>query len=355
MQAPSIPMIDLRPLRTQADAGEALSLDVPEVAECVSQIAKALQEVGFLYVTQHGVAQSLQEQLVSFSRAFFALPEAQKQALRMEEGGLSWRGFFSVGAELTSGRPDRKEGLYLGTEDPLSSPPLPMHGPNQWPSQAFTGLDGVAFQSCVSAYMEAMSGLGRLLMEAIALGLGLSGDYFERRFGDAPTQLFRIFHYPPHEWPEEADEWGVRQHTDMGFLTILKQDQSGGLQVRAREGQWLDAPPLDDTFLINIGDMLELWTWGILKANLHRVKNRARAGRLSFPYFFDPHWHGTLERIDRSLLDPALLAEASSGAEARWDGLDLHRLSEETTYGAFVWSKVKHVFPQLVPEGYEYP
>lgn len=344
-----IPLIDLAPLYKAHRTHQALSMQDEGVRKTVEQLSHALRNIGFLYIKNHGIPKELQGALEQKSRAFFSKPSEEKQSIRMENAGLHWKGYFSVGAELTMGRPDRKEGLYFGTEldkdDPAVLQKLPMHGPNQWPLD-----DDGSFRQTVLDYMEELTQVSHILMEAVALGLGLENDYFSRRFTHDPTRLFRIFHYPRHTWAEDEDEWGVREHTDMGFLTILLQDQSGGLQVKARDGEWWDAPPIEDTFVVNIGDMLELWTWGILKANPHRVKNPSSEGRLSFPFFFDPCWHASLERIERASLDPALLETAHSSAEERWDGLDLSRISKETTYGEFVWSKVSKVFPQLVPK-----
>ena len=136
----------------------------------------------------------------------------------------------------------------------------------------------------------------------------------------------------------------------MGFLTILMQDSLGGLQVKSNKGDWIEAPPIPDTFIVNIGDMLELWTWGVLKATLHRVRNSSGKDRMSFPFFYDPTWDASLERIPKSLLNEAHLQNAHSSAEERWDKLDLKSLSPQTTYGEFVWEKVRHVFPHLDPK-----
>ncbi len=346
----NLPCIDLRPLREAKQASHTLEASASSIQTTVTQIQKALQEIGFFTVINHGIPDTLLQALEQQSRHFFHQDEAVKQQIRMENNGVAWRGYFSLGAELTSGRPDQKAGLYFGTELSPEHPAVlaetPMHGANQWPP-----YDSGDFRDTVLTYMDAMTDLGALLMEAIALGLGLPAHYFSQRFADDPTCLFRIFYYPPHEWEDEADEWGVRQHTDMGFLTLLKQDDCGGLQVKGRQHIWLDVPPNPEALVVNIGDMLELWTWGILKANLHRVKNQAKQGRLSFPFFYDPGWNSTLERIDKSLLSADRMAHTQSNAEERWDGLELEKLNAQTTYGEFVWNKIKHVFPQLVPPG----
>jgi len=272
---------------------------------------------------------------------------------------LAWRGYFPPARELTSGRPDRKEGIYFGVEHSHDHPAVlsntPMHGPNQWPSKELTA--GIELKDVLLQYLSCMESLGHKLMEATAIGLGLKRNYFRERFTDSPTMLFRIFHYPEHVWNDEDDEWGVREHTDMGFLTILKQDNSGGLQVQSKNGIWISAPPIENTFVVNIGDMLEFWTHGLYKATLHRVRNAASHGRLSFPFFFDPNWTCTLEPIPEQEMG----AETQRGREVqqgrlsayqnkpRWDGYDLTNL-KSITYGQFVWSKISTVFPNLVPK-----
>ena len=177
----------------------------------------------------------------------------------------------------------------------------------------------------------------------MAVGLGLEQNYFSQRFTNDPTLLFRIFNYPSAS-RDQSQDWGVQEHTDMGFLTILKQDHLGGLEVKTRDDQWIEAPPMDGAFIINIGDMLELWTWGLLRATPHRVRNAAKSDRISMPFFYDPNWQSTLEPISKELLG---VSKTESQASERWDKLDLASLSTDMTYGDFVWSKVKNVFPDL--------
>jgi isopenicillin N synthase-like dioxygenase len=194
--------------------------------------------------------------------------------------------------------------------------------------------------------MEKATQLGHQLMKGIALSLGLEQEYFLKRFTTDPTILLRIFNYPKHVWENEADEWGVREHTDMGFLTILLQDNSGGLQVKGLDDQWIEAPPIDGTFVVNIGDMLEVWTKGIYRATPHRVRNQGKGDRISIPFFFDPNWNANLKPIAEHLL-PSQEANAAYGKTRAWDGVNLSKLTD-ITYGEFVWSKVKTVFPWLV-------
>jgi isopenicillin N synthase-like dioxygenase len=264
----------------------------------------------------------------------------------MEKAGKAWRGYFPVGGELTSGKPDQKEGIYFGTELSGSNEEVkkgtPMHGANLWPASQ----ELASFKKDVLDYMQRMTKLGQTLMEGIALSLGLPRDYFVQRFTTDPTTLFRIFNYPKHVWSQSADEWGVREHTDMGFLTILLQDDSGGLQAKAKDGKWIEAPPVPGTFVINIGDMLEVWTRGIFRATPHRVRNQAPGDRISLPFFFDPNWNASLKPIERKLL-PTQYIPLSFGEDRLWDGVNLAKLQPDMTYGDFAWGKVRTVFPSL--------
>ena len=329
-----IPVLDVSALRENRAADSFLE-----------GLHEALSRYGFFYVSGHGVPESLQTELIDLSREFFAAPLDVKMAIDMKKGGLAWRGYFPPGGELTSGRPDRKEGIYFGRELDQSHAAvrarLPLHGANQWPV-AFPRLKELTLE-----YMKRQEELGHLLMSGIALALRLPVDYFRKRFSEEPTVLFRIFNYQKHVWKDEADEWGVREHTDYGFLTLLRQDDSGGLQVRSREGGWIEAPPIPGTFVVNIGDMLEVWSHGIYKATPHRVRNQGKGDRISLPFFFDPGWNTRLEPIDRTLLRPTDLTFAAKNPSDRWDSLDLRKLPPDLTYGDFLWSKVRKVFPDL--------
>lgn len=311
------------------------------------QVHAALKDTGFLYIKNHGVRDELQSEMSELAKEFFALQESQKMAIAMKKAGVAWRGYFPVKGELTAGVPDLKEGLYFGVELDASHPAVqrgtPLHGPNQWPEDA-------SMKEVVLEYMSRMKSTAERLMRLIALGLGLDADYFAKRYGDQPTELFRIFNYPPPSPLVELESklMGVHEHTDMGFLTILLQDENGGLEVKPRgSDDWVSAPPVPGTFVVNIGDMLELWTHGIYQATLHRVRNPSPNQRLSFPYFFDPSWHSKLEPIATDLLRPAELKAVPPATTRKWDGTDLRALSQDSTYGAFVWNKVQRVFPGL--------
>jgi isopenicillin N synthase-like dioxygenase len=301
------------------------------------EIVEAFRSVGFAYLENHGVDLKLQLRLEKAAAQFFARPLREKMAFSMQSSGSAWRGFFPTGGELTSGKPDQKEGFYFGVDHGANHPNAgrPTFGKNPWPD--------AETKTVVTEYMSEMKRVSFHLMKLIATGLGLEPNYFATAFTNEPTEFFRIFGYPKHEFSAQADEWGVREHTDMGFLTVLKQDHSGGLQAKMVNGSWVEVPPRDNSFVLNIGDMLEFYTGGVLRSTPHRVRNQAAQERFSYPYFFDPNWNSNLEPID-----PKKLAHFGPQRVAkRWDGLELHSLSTDSTYGEFVWNKISKVFPSL--------
>jgi isopenicillin N synthase-like dioxygenase len=319
----SIPIVDVAPLR----AGDRAA-----AAAVIRALDAACRTHGFFYAAGHGVPPSLLAALDRLARAFFAGDEATKLELRMALGGRAWRGYFPVGGELTSGVPDWKEGLYFGAELAADHPAVrrgvPLHGPNLFPPLA-------GFRDAVLAYMHACEALGHTLMAALAEALGHDPAAFRARYLARPITLFRIFHYPPP--PPGRAVWGVGEHTDYGLLTILAQDDLGGLEIRTRDG-WIDAPPVPGAFVCNLGDMLERLSGGRYRSTPHRVQNRAAAGRLSMPFFFDPSFDAEI----RADPDPAA---AAGDTYERWDGRSVHAF--EGRYGDYLIEKVSKVFPAL--------
>jgi len=322
-----LPVIEVGPL-----LGGGSAADRGAVAE---EIQAACRERGFFYVTGHGMPPDLLDQLAEASAEFFARPLADKLEIAMERGGRAWRGYFPVGAELTSGQPDLKEGLYFGTELPDADPRvragLPLHGRNLFPRQV------PRLRPLVLSYLDALTSAGQAVLAGVALSLGLDAGYFASGCTADPTILFRIFHYPPS--PPQNPGWGVGEHSDYGLLTLLAQDDSGGLQIAVPEG-WIDAPPIPGTLVCNIGDMLDRMTGGWYRSTPHRVRNLSGHGRLSFPFFLDPGFSAEV---------PPLPAAAQFGrgddGRRRWDGQDLRAFTG--TYGDYLLGKVSKVFPQL--------
>lgn len=324
----TLPIIDVHALAAGAGDRNAVA----------SRIGRACLDMGFFYIKGHGIDEALQERLEQLSRQFFEQDLETKLELRMERAGRAWRGYFPVGDELTSGKPDLKEGLYFGAElgpdDPRVRAGVPLHGANLFPDN----LPG--FRETVLEYMAAMTRLGHALMEGIALSLGLEASFFADRYTADPLILFRIFNYPPQPpAPDAPSAWGVGEHTDYGLLTILKQDNAGGLEVKSKSG-WIAAPPIPGTFVCNIGDMLDRMTGGRYRSTPHRVRNLSGRSRLSFPFFFDPNFNAEVERIESP--EPEDVAD---DRETRWDRSSVHAFSG--TYGEYLLDKVGKVFPAL--------
>jgi len=316
----SVPIIDVGALLDP-------SADPAPVA---AELDRACRDVGFFVAVGHGVAQAKLDALLDAARRFFARPEDEKAEIAMPKAGRAWRGWFPLGGELTSGMPDGKEGIYFGEELPPDDRLL--HGPNLFPVRP------PELRTTVLEWMDAMTGLGHVLMGGLALGLGLERDWIDRHLTAEPVTLFRIFRYPPADRSPNED-WGVAEHTDYGLLTILADDGTPGLQVRTRDG-WIDIDPVPGGFVCNLGDMLERMTAGRYRSTPHRVRPPVGDDdRLSFPFFFDPGWDVEVGPL------PIEGAAPADGATDRWDHASVHEWSG--TYGDYLTNKVRKVFPGL--------
>lgn len=322
----TVPIIDVSPLVSNNGDYKQLS----------EKLRYACHEYGFFYIKNHGIDTQLQNDLERQSNAFFGLPLDQKMEIGMEKGGKAWRGYFPVNGELTSGKPDLKEGLYFGTEldnnHPKVKAGIHLHGANLFPSKV-PGL-----RDTVLTYMRAITQLGHQLMKGLSMSLGLEANFFKQHFTGNPLTLFRIFHYPASHSIIEKEQWGVGEHTDYGVLTILKQDDKGGLQIRTHS-QWIDAPYIPNTFVCNIGDMLERMTGGYYRSTPHRVRNISGKSRLSFPFFFDPDFDAPVKPLELKNV------QITKDDYKRWDGTSVHKF--EGTYGDYILGKVSKVFPDL--------
>ncbi|HZJ27719.1 MAG TPA: 2-oxoglutarate and iron-dependent oxygenase domain-containing protein [Acidimicrobiia bacterium] len=320
-----IPLVDLaefdRPRRRRDDAVRALD--------------DACRDRGFFCVVGHGIAPELLARLDTEARAFFARPAEEKAEIAMARGGRAWRGWFPPGGELTSGVPDGKEGIYFGEElahdDPRVRAGVPLHGPNLFP------VHPAGLRATVLDVMDQLTALGQRVMRALALALGLDNDFFSRELTADPTTLFRVFHYPP-VGTVEAAHWGVAEHTDYGLLTLLVQDDTGGLEVRGPNG-WAPVEPTPGMFVCNLGDMLERMTAGRYRSTPHRVRPPIDRDRISSPFFFDPGWDVEVA--------PLPLGPTARDLEThpRWDHTNPHEWSG--TYGEYLLAKVSKVFPGL--------
>ena len=300
-----------------------------------AEIDRACRDTGFFLIEGHGVDPELLARLDAAAREFFALPTEVKEHVSMSHGGRAWRGWFPLGGELTSGVPDGKEGYYMGwehgPEHPRVASRTPLHGANLFPE---TPVD---FRPAALEWLDEMAGLATAVMRGVAVGLGLSGDWFEENLTADPTMLLRIFTYPS----DDSFEWGVAEHTDYGLLTLLAQDGNDGLQVHS-SGQWIDVPADPTLIVCNIGDMLDRLTDGRYRSTPHRVRNATGRSRLSFPFFFDPSWDAEVLALPLDGTPPA------DDARTRWDGSSVQ--AWQGTYGDYLSAKVAKVFPELFAE-----
>ena len=267
-----IPVIDLRPL---------IDGSATQVAATVTALGRACEEVGFIYVRNHGVPQDLVSRLAEQAALFFAQPMDEKMKIVLDQrmrGYLPLR-YRSYEGETRAGT-SHQEGLWVGHERALSDHD-PLIGPNQWPA----GTPGL--QPAMMAYFDAVEALSRLLQRGFALALGVAPDFFQALFR-APNSRLKLNHYPPQENPESDNDIGVVPHADSGGFTILWQDDNGGLEVQSKNGEWVGAPPIPDSFVINIGNIMQTWTNGRFSSTPHRVINRGGRDRYSIPLFVNP-------------------------------------------------------------------
>ncbi len=269
-----IPVLDLAPL-IQGEDTTSLAAD----------FAKAYGNTGFSYVINHGVDPCLREAVFAASRQFHALPETEKQAIALN---ARHRGYIAIDtstdvnsdlAEVT--KPNQSASFMMMREDAMVDPDVYLSGPNQWPS-----LDG--FREACEAYVEAMTGLGHRLMGLALQAIGTTDHAILRAF-ETPTIWLRLLHYPPQSPRAPKDLYGSAPHRDFGCLTLLAQDDVGGLQVQTPAGQWVDVAPREDAFIVNVGDMLNRLSNGKLLSTPHRVINATGRERYSVPFFFDPN------------------------------------------------------------------
>lgn len=267
-----VPILDLTPL---VEGG-----DITPLAE---KLRQACLTTGFFYVKNHGIPEELVERIFTVTKRYFDLPIERRMAHLMDERFR--RGFMPQGINQHPGyAPDLKESYEVGVDLPLTDPDVvagrPLHGPNRWPDD-FPDLKETA-----EAYFEAATRLGMRLLRPIALSVGMPEDYFPQ-FARKPMVQMRLFHYPPQ--PPTSDAlFGVAPHTDYGLITLLLQDPIGGLELRRRdEDEWIAAPHIPGTLVVNIGDLFQRWTNDVYVSNLHRVVNRTGRERFSIPTFFN--------------------------------------------------------------------
>ncbi|MBR0752170.1 isopenicillin N synthase family oxygenase [Bradyrhizobium jicamae] len=269
--------------------------------KAAAEIHRACRETGFFYVAGHGIPLQLVRNQFDAARAFFDLPIEQKMALHMKNSPAS-AGYEPVGGQVldsqddkgSKGPPDLKESFYSGAELPDTHPwhqrRVRTFGHNQWPD-----LPGFREQNL--AYRKAVCVLGDRILALMALSLDLDEGWFET-FYNVPSATLRMIKYPPQPSAASFNQIGAGAHTDWGGITILAQDDVGGLEVRNADNEWITASPVPETFVINLGDLMARWTNGTYNSNMHRVNNNtSRKDRYSIPFFYSPNPDAIIEAI----------------------------------------------------------
>lgn len=291
----SLPLVDVSAL---------VRADPEGVEETVEALRRAASEVGFLYVTGHGISPERIAALESVARAFFALPEAAKLEYYIGRSP-NHRGYVPPGEEVFySQTKDSKEAFDLSRHLPDADygAASRLLGPNVWPREV------PAFRAAVSAYYDEVFELGRVLLGGFARALQLPGGYFDAFLHEPPSQL-RLIHYGPSE--PGTDAMGIGAHTDYECLTILHAT-APGLQVMNGAGEWVAAPPVPGALVVNIGDLLEVWSNGVFVSTSHRVLPVA-AARYSFPLFFTVDYATRVEPLPHLCAEGARYSPLISG------------------------------------------
>jgi isopenicillin N synthase-like dioxygenase len=291
----TLPILDFSRLDAGPDEAVAFREELREV----------MHEVGFFYLTGHGIPQELVDEFLSVARRFFDLPLEDKLSIENVHSP-QFRGYTRVGEELTHGDVDWREQIDIGVDREV----VPqgegvadywrLEGPNLWP-EALPEMKDI-----VGQWNEALNSVSIRLLRALAVALGAPEDSFDEAFAERPSAFIKVVRYPGKSDPEPKQ--GVGAHRDGGVLTLLLVEPGkGGLQVE-HEGEWIDAPSVPGSFVVNIGEMLELATSGYLKATLHRVISPLiGTDRISIPFFFNPALDATMPHLP---LSPEFQAEA---------------------------------------------
>jgi isopenicillin N synthase-like dioxygenase len=282
----NLPLIDMAGVR---EGDQAAILRAGEA------IRKACSETGFFYIINHGVPLSVIDTAMAAAKTFFAHPAEVKRQVAVNK---RHRGWHALGGALMyeATKPDYKEffsiGLELPEDDPCVVAGEALRGPNQWPD--FMPELRVA----LDAYYEEIGMAGADLLKAVAVGLGIEPGFFEPKYGKR-LQRTQMVYYPPHPPMAETDQFGVAPHTDYGCITLLYQDNSGGLQVRELgNNSWIDATPIEGSLVVNVGDLLARWSNDRFRSTLHRVINKSGHERYSIATFYDPTYGAVVDPCD---------------------------------------------------------
>lgn len=266
-----IPVVDITPLRDGTDPHSV-----------ASQLHAASKGLGFIYIKGHGIPDTAIDTARTAAFNFFQAPDTTKETVRVSS---KHRGWLSQGGSKMQddARADLKESFIWGYQDQNGQTPAdhPLRGPNQWP------LFAPEIETAAMEYFNHAHDVAYQLMQGFALGLDLQKDFFIKNC-QKPLSRASFVYYPAQPEDSGENQFGVAPHTDFGVLTVLCQDNVGGLQVEDINGEWIHAPPIDGTLIVNVGDLLSRWTNGAYKSTPHRVVNQSGKERMSLVLAFDP-------------------------------------------------------------------
>lgn len=257
-------------------------------------IQAAFTNDGFLYLVNHGISKETFAAVREASLSFFTLPKEQKLSVATSK---IHRGYHALGGALMDGatKPDQKEFFQLGLDLPDNDPDVvagqPLRGANQWPT------DLPQFKAVMEDYYKQIGQVGDTLLTAVAWSLGISPDFFSDKYRK-PLQRTQTIYYPAADFDKSEDAFGVAPHSDYGCITLLYQDHVGGLLVLNRQGDWIEAPPIEGALVVNVGDLLERWSNGQFVSTKHAVKNHSGKERVSVATFYDPSFDAVVSPLD---------------------------------------------------------
>lgn len=309
----TLPIIDFSGVRN----GDSIACN-----KAAAAIKDACTTVGFFYISNHGVPDTVIDETYRQAAQFFRQPIEKKRAVAINK---RHRGFNALGDALMyeATKPDYKEFYTIGLELPENDPDVlagePLRGPNNWPT------DMPEFRRAFSAYYDAIGACGTDLLRCIAISLGAAPDFFIDKYKKR-LQRTQMIYYPPHPPNAATDQFGLAPHTDFGCITLLSQDNNGGLEVLERSSKtWIPATPIPGTFVINVADLLQRWTNDRYWSTPHRVVNTSGRERFSIATFFDPDF--------KAVVDPRDLGVSTADSKF-----------EPTTAGAHILGRIERSF-----------
>lgn len=327
-----------------------------ERARLCENVARLCHEVGFFYVVNHGIPQAVSADYLRFVKSFFALPVEVKEAID-KHGSAQFRGWEKLGSELTNNETDYREQIDIGVErealvdaDPYY---LALIGPNRWPEEAV--IPG--FRACVEDYFARLAEISRQILRIMSLALGLQECHIEQVFGANPSPYLKLIRYP-----KTLDGGhGVGTHKDSGFLTLLLQDETSGLQAQANDNTWYRVDPLPGSLVVNTGELLQLVTRNYFIATPHRVINTAARDRYSSAFFYSPDLETVLDPLP---IADELLQQAARSERHRGEGLMASRAEmaagtagmasqrRPTVFGERYWQRWVRSYPDIAARYY---